>query len=380
MTNLYFNNAFSKKPFDEVVQRMMPFLQQVYENPLTESEGAERARDELSAARQSVASLIGAEPDEIYFVSSGTESNNWALKGAAYARQKKKNHLVVSEIEHFSVYQTAQFLQRNGFEVTFIPARGEGFIDPGEIAVSIRPGTALVSIQAASDEIGVIQNLSEISSLKSRFDDVYFHTDAIQYACYEGISTSQWPFDLVSLSSNALYGPAGIAALYVRSGTRLIPMFHGGMQEGGMRPGLQSIGLAAGFGEAARVVSEKRDIWKEKLAALQQKCFDGFDLLNVAVTGSRSCRTVDNIHVLADVDGEALLTLLLSEGIASSSGSTCYQYAQKESHVLKAIGVTREQARGSLLFTLSHDHDLKSVQILLESFSEIVEHLRKVKP
>jgi cysteine desulfurase len=379
MKNLHFNNAFSKQPLPEVIERMIPFLREHFENPLTESDQAEQIRQEIQHARESVAALLDVRPEEIYFVSSGTEANNWALKGVAYAHQKSKRHLVLTAIEHFSVYQTAQFLERQGFEVTYVPVTREGFVDPDAIAGAIRPTTILVSVQGASDEIGVIQNLDAIASLKREFDDVLFHSDAIQYLCYEELPLQRIPLDLVSISCNALYGPAGIAALYIRSGTRILPLFHGGMQEEGLRPGLQSTALIAGFGQAARINLERKGIWKQRLAGLQEKCFEAMDSWHVPVTGSRSCRVVDNIHVLADVDGEALLTLLLSEGIQASSGSTCYQYAQKESHVLKALGMNPEQVKGSLLFTLSKDHDQETNDALLESFGKVLGHLRNVK-
>ena len=380
MTNLYFNNAFSKQPLQKVLDQMQPFLREHYENPLTESKGAEIAAAALESARSAVASLIEARAEEIYFVSSGTEANNWALKGAAYARQTARNHLVISQVEHFSVFQTAQFLQRHGFDVTFVPVSPEGFVDVSDVAQSIRPNTSIVSIQAASDEIGVIQNLSSIVALKERFDSVLFHTDAVQFLCYEDLSVVRAPFDMVTISSNALYGPAGIAALYVRSGTRLQPLLHGGMQEGGMRPGLQSISLAAGFGEAARIVRPNKKNWKQQLAILQERIFQYLDSLAIPITGSKVCRLVDNVHLRTDVDGEAFLTLLLEEGIRASSGSTCYQYAQKESHVMSALGIGREEAQGSILFTLSIDHDTASVDRLLECVGRVVQHLRNMKP
>ena len=380
MINLYFNNAFSKQPVLEAIETMLPYFREEYENPLTESEGGERAARVLEQSRQSVASLIHAQPEDIYFVSSGTEANNWALKGAAFAHQKKKNHIVISQIEHFSVFQTAQYLERQGFEVTAIPVSPEGFVDEHEIANSVRPSTMIVSIQAASDEIGVIQNIAAIASLKKRFDSVLFHTDAIQYLCYEELSVAQVPFDLVSISSNALYGPPGIAALFVRSGTRIVPLIHGGMQEGGKRPGLQSIALAAGFGEAAKVCRQSKKAWKHHIAQLQEQCFQQFDGWNLKVTGSRACRLVDNLHVIADVDGEALLTLLSMEGISASSGSTCYQFAQKESHVLSALNISREEAQGSILFTLSKDHDREGIGLFLERLGKSIAHLRNIKP
>jgi cysteine desulfurase len=376
--NLYFNNAFSKQPSAEVVQKMLPFWRDEFENPLTESEAADRGRGEIDHARRAVADLLKALPEEIYFVSSGTEANNWALKGAAFAN-KKKNHLVISAIEHFSIYQTAQFLERQGLEISFVPVAPDGFVDPNEVKRSIRPSTILVSIQSASDEIGVIQDLDRIVSLKNEFDDVLFHTDAIQFLGYEQLPLDRIPLDLVSLSSNALYGPSGVAALFVRKGCRIVPLLHGGMQEEGMRPGLQSIALIAGFGEAARSNATHKNDWKQNLAALQEHCFQAFDSWKLPVTGSRSCRLVDNIHVSADVDGEALLTLLLSEGIRASSGSTCYQFAQKESHVLKALGLESNQAKGSLLFTLGKDHDRESIDKFLGIFKTSLEHLRNIK-
>jgi cysteine desulfurase len=379
MTDLYFNNAFSKKPLQEIVDKMLPFLTAEFENSLTESEGAERARAEITNARAAIAGLMEAQPQEIYFVSSGTEANNWALKGTVYANRKSKNHVVLSAIEHFSVYQSAQFMQRDGIEVTFVPVSSEGFVDPDDIAEAIRPSTVVISVQSSSDEIGVIQNIARIASLKERFPDVLFHTDAIQFICYEDFSVRNHRFDLVSLSCNAIYGPPGIAALYIRNGTRITPLLHGGMQEDGMRPGLQSIALIAGFGEAAQMNLLRKKDWKEKLLPLQQSLFEACDDSHVLITGSRTCRTADNIHFAADVDGEALLTLLLSDGIRASSGSTCYQYAQKESHVLKALGFSIEHARGSVLFTLSKDHDQESVKVLIESLQRALQHLRKVK-
>jgi cysteine desulfurase len=358
---------------------MDPFLREKFENPLTESDQADHVRQEIQQARESVAVLLQAQPEEIYFVSSGTEANNWALKGIAYAHQKTKKHLIISSIEHFSVYQTAQFLARQGFEVTYVPVTREGFVDPDEVAAAIRPSTVLVSIQAASDEIGVIQNLDAIASLKHEYDTVLFHSDAIQFLCYEELPLQRIPLDLVSISSNALYGPSGIAALYIRNGTRILPLFHGGMQEDGLRPGLQSTALIAGFGEAARINQKRKGKWKQRLAELQEKCFEAMDSFHIPVTGSRNCRVVDNLHVLADVDGEAFLTLLLSEGIQASSGSTCYQYAQKESHVLKALGMTPEQVKGSLLFTLGKEHDKESNKTLLEAFGKTLAYLRTIR-
>jgi cysteine desulfurase len=378
MSNGYFNNAFSKQPLREAVESMQPFLREEFENPLTESEGGERARATITQAKTRIAELIGASPEEIYFVSSGTEANNWAVKGAAWHKEKK--HLVISAIEHFSIYQPALFLRRHGFDVSIVPVDSDGLVDPDQVAAAIRASTVLVAIQCASDEIGVVQNYAAVAALKERYPEVLFHTDAVQFLCYESLDVRSARFDLISLSSNALYGPSGIAALYIRKGTRLQPLLHGGMQEEGMRPGLQSMALVAGFGKAAEVNLREKKLWKEHLSRLQRKLFTIPDRFGIRLTGSRANRLVDNLHLLADVDGEAILALLEERGIHASSGSTCYTYAQKESHVLEALGISSEYARGALLFTLSIDHTDDDVEGLDQSFADVLSHLRSLKP
>lgn len=378
--SLYFNNAFSKRPLEEVTQTMLPFIADEYENPLTESEGAERARKSLEFARIQVAALINARSSEIFFVSSGTEANNWALKGLAQAWAGKKDHIVISAIEHFSIYQTAQFLSRHGCKVTIVPVDSEGMINPDDVANAISPATFAVSIQSASDEVGVIQNIQALTNLKKKFPEIVFHTDAIQFICYEALDLQSMPFDLVSISSNAIYGPPGAAALFVREGTRIVPLIHGGMQEGGMRAGLQSIANIVGFGKAAEINKNSKRKWKQQLSGIQKHFLRSFDDFQIPITGSRTSRLCDNIHVIVDVDGEALLSLLLAEGIRATAGSTCYEYAQKESHVLKALGIDAEAARGAILFTLGIDVSTQDVDQVLSILSVNVEHLRKLKP
>lgn len=378
--SLYFNNAFSKRPLQDVIQSMLPFLNDEYENPLTESEGAERARAALDLARTQIADLIQAKSSEIFFVSCGTEANNWALKGLAQAWADKKDHIVISAVEHFSVYQTAQFLNRHGCKVTIIPVDSEGIVNADDVANAILPSTFAVSIQSASDEVGVIQNIQALSKLKQRFPEVIFHTDAIQFLCYEDFNLQLMPFDLVSISSNAIYGPSGVAALFVRDGTRIIPLIHGGMQEGGMRPGSQSIANIVGFGTAAGINKTSKRKWKQQLSGLQNQFFRCFDELEVPISGSRKSRLCDNVHVSVDVDGEALLSLLLAEGVRASTGSTCYEYAQKESHVLKAMGIDADAARGAILFTAGIDVSGQDVDQVCGILRTNIDHLRKLKP
>ncbi len=378
MSSLYFNNAFSKQPLAEVVAAMQPYLRDDFENPLTESDGAEIVRDVIQKARESVAAVIHANANEIYFVSSGTEANNWALKGSVWNKSRK--HLVISAVEHFSVYQTAQFLQRQGFDLTLVPVSSAGIVDPVDLKRAIRDTTVLVSVQSGSDEIGVIQNLEEIAGLKRRFPDVLFHTDAIQFVCYEDLDVQQLPFDLLSLSSNAIYGPPGIAALYIREGTRMIPLIHGGMQEEGMRAGLQSPSLIVGFGKAAEIDMIRKSKWKVDLMDRRQQLFDLGDRFDVPVAGSRVQRLADNVLLLTDVDGEAVLTLLLERGVRASSGSTCDPYAQKESHVLKALGIRPEGARGAVLLTPGVDQTENDISFCCGFLEEVLTHLRRIKP
>lgn len=380
MSSLYFNNAFTKQPLVEVADAMQPFLRDEFENPLTESSGGEKARAVLENARVNVARLLHARPAEIFFSSSGTEANNWALKGLAQAWQSRKDHIVISAIEHFSVYQTAQFLQRQGFRVTIVPVSSAGLVDPDNVKGAVTPSTFLISILAASDEIGVIQDLSGIASLKADFPDVIFHSDAIQYICYEDLNLEEMPFDLASVSSNGIYGPSGIAALFIREGTRIVPLLHGGMQEEGLRPGLQSTALAAGFGKAAEINLRQKRSWKEQIRRHQSRILQVLDQLALTLSGSRSSRLVDNVHMIADVDGEALLTLLLEENIRASTGSTCYQYAQKESHVLQALGIDSVRARGAVLFTSGIDQTNEDIDFLCDALTGVIRHLRKMKP
>jgi cysteine desulfurase len=378
--SLYFNNAFSKRPIQEVAKSMQPFLSERFENPLTESEGGEHARNAIETARTNVASLLNAKPNELYFVSSGTEANNWALKGLAYAWQGKKDHIVISAVEHFSVYQAAQFLNRYGIKVSIVPVDHQGKVDPDAVAKAIQPSTFAVSIQCASDEVGVIQDYQSISKLKSNFPDVVFHTDAVQFVAYEELNLQKESFDLVSISSNAIYGPAGVAALFIRAGTRIVPLIHGGMQEDGLRAGLQSVASIVGFGKAAEITKESRKQWKSLLAELQKNLFKKFEELDLPITGSKTDRLVDNFHGIVDVDGEALLSLLLEDGISASTGSTCYQFAQKESHVLKAMGIDNQSAHGAILFTTGIDVASEDLDITTESLAKNLKHLRSLKP
>jgi len=380
MSSLYFNNAFSKQPLPEVVRAMMPFLRDHFHNPLTESDDADFVRSAEEKARHQVAALLNAGAGEIFFVSSATEANNWALKGIASAWAGRKRHMVISAIEHFSTYQAAEYLARNGFELSLVPVDSAGRVDPAEVARLIRPETFLVSILAGSDEIGVIQDLSALSELKNRFPEVIFHTDAVQYLCYEELDVRTRLFDLLSFSSNALYGPAGIAALYIREGTRIVPLLHGGMQEDGRRPGMQSAALIVGFGQTAEINLREKARWRERMLILQQKLVGALNRLGAPVTGPVDHRLVDNAHATFGVDGEALLTLLLSEGISASTGSTCYQFAQKESHVLKAIGMAPERARGGVLFTAGIDQTEEAIGLLTESLERHVQHLRLLAP
>jgi cysteine desulfurase len=380
MSSLYFNNAFSKQPLLEVQRAMLPYIRDEFENPLTESTGAEKARTVLENARSQAARLVNASPSEIFFVSSGTEANNWALKGISQVFAGKKDHIIISSIEHFSVYQTSLFLQRNGFEVSIIPVDKEGRLNADDVARAITPQTFLVSVLAASDEIGVIQPVRELAGLKKRFPEVLFHTDGVQYLCYEELDLQEYPFDLVSFSSNALYGPPGIAALFIREGTRIVPLIHGGMQEEGLRAGLQSIALAAGFAKAADMNFRNKKSWKEKISHYQRRLIDLLDELRVPLTGSRKNRLIDNIHGVFDVDGEALLTLLGERNIQASSGSTCYQYAQKESHVLQGLGIDKHSAQGAVLFTVGIQQTEQDLDVFCEVLTETTAHLRRLKP
>ena len=365
-----------------VLQVMQPFFTEHYGNPTSFHNLGERPRLALAEAREKVAGLLGADPQEIIFTASASEANNLALKGLAAARRKKGNHIISSAIDHFSVLNPLRTLEKEGYAVTLLPVDRDGLLDPEQLREAITEETILVSIQAANPEIGTLQRLPELTAV-AREKGIPFHTDATAAAGFVPLDVEETGVDLLTLAGDQFYGPKGSGALYVRRGTRLLPLLEGGIQEKGRRAGTENVPAIVGLGEAARLAREDLAQRSSKLSVLrdtlQEKLFAAVPHLHL--NGHPHLRLPHNLHVSVEfVEGEALLIHLNMAGIYVSSGSTCTSQALKSSHVLQAVGLASELAQGSLLLTLGPDSKPDDAPYVAEQLSRIAELLRRMSP
>ena len=369
----------SGSPVDpRVVEAMLPYMTERFGNPSSLHSAGDPARDALELARRSVAALIGAAPNEIVFTSGATEANNLALKGAALRLKDKGRHIVASVIEHRSVVTPLKYLERNGFEVTFVGVDHEGFVDPSAVAAAIRPDTVLVSVMMANGEIGTIEPVGEIATI-ARGKGIPFHTDAVAAEAWVPIDLSTLPFDLLTLSSNDIYGPKGAGALYVRKGTRIESEIHGGGQERGLRSGTENIPGIVGFGKAAEIARVEMAADVSRVKKLRYRLLDGIlgSIPDVALNGPRDRRLPNNVNArFAYIEGESLILSLDMEGIQASTGSACSTKTLEPSYVLLATGVKHEEAHGSLQLTLGRWTTDEDVDLVLEALPRIVKRLR----
>ena len=370
-------------PVDPVVlQAMLPFFGEHYGNPTSFHNLGERPRKALAEAREKVAGLLGAGPEEIIFTSSASEANNMALKGIAAARRNKGNHIITSALDHFSVLNPLRTLEKGGFAVTQLPVDKFGVVDPDQLREAITGETILISIQAANPEIGTLQPLAQLTAV-AREKGVPFHTDATAAAGFVLLDVEETGVDLLTLAGDQFYGPKGSAALYVRRGTRLLPLLEGGIQEKGRRAGTENVPAIVGLGEAASLARENLAARSSKLSALrnslQKNLFDVVPHLHL--NGHPQARLPHNLHISVEfVEGEALLIHLNMAGIYVSSGSTCTSQALKSSHVLQAVGLATELAQGSLLLTLGPGSEADDAPYVAEQLSRIATLLRRMSP
>lgn len=377
---VYLDNIAAKPVDPRVVQAMQPYLQEIFGNPSSLHSWGRQAQAGLNKARGQVAALVGAQPEEIIFTSSGSEANNLALKGLLAASKKK--HLIVSAIEHFSVLQIAKRLEKQGYQVTYLPVNEYGQVSLDELKKAINSETALVSIQHANSEVGTIQPIAEIGAI-CRQQGVIFHTDAVVTAGLLPLNVRQFSVDALTLTANQFYGPLGAAALYVRKGVRLQPQIEGGIQENGRRAGTENVAAVVGMGKAAEIAAKEKDIWAEKLTVLRDKLITGLlsVIPNARLNGHPALRLPDNVNIgIEFIEGESMLLMLDMAGVAASSGSACTSRALKASHVLKAMGVPHEKIHGSLLFTLGKQNSDEEINYVLKTLPPIVERLRAMSP
>lgn len=379
---VYADNAATTKLSPAVLEAMMPYLTEEYGNPSSLYRFGNHAKRAIEQARKEVADVLGAEPFEILFTGGGTEADNWVKEIMLSLKARGKNHFITSAVEHHALLHSAQRLQKEGFEVTFIPVDREGRIDPEQVRAAIRPETGLVSIMFANNEIGTIYPIKEIGAI-CRQAGVLFHTDAVQAAGHLPINVKEMNIDLLSLSAHKFHGPKGVGAFYCRRGIPLPSLIDGGAQERGKRAGTENVAGIVGLGAALRLANEEMSEASARVSAMRDRLIDGIlqTVPMCRLNGPRHNRLPGNCNIsFLGIEGESLLLRLDLAGIAASSGSACASSSLDPSHVLLAIGLPHEVAHGSVRLSLSDYNTEEDVDYILEKLPEIVSTLRSMSP
>jgi cysteine desulfurase len=370
-------------PIDErVLSAMLPYLKEEFGNPSSIYSLAQWARRAVEEAREKLAKLLNADPKEIIFTSGGTESDNFAIKGIAYANQDRGKHIITSQIEHHAVLNTCKFLEKQGFQITYLPVDRYGVVDLDALEKSITPQTILISIMFANNEVGTIQPIKKIGEIAKRHG-VYFHTDAVQAVGKIPIDVKELGIDLLSLSAHKFYGPKGVGALYVRKGVKISSFIQGGEQERGRRGGTENVAGIVGLGKAAEIAQEEMAEEEKRVRALRDELERRLleRIPEVVLNGHPQNRLYNTLSICVKyVEGESMLINLDREGICASSGSACTSGSLEPSHVLLAMGVPPEVAHGSLRFSLGKFNKEEDVERVSEVLPSIVEELRKISP
>lgn len=382
MTRVYFDHAATTPTRPEVVQAMLPYYQEKWGNPSSLHLSGQEARAGMDLARQHVAALLGALPEEIVFTSSGTEADNQALIGTTIAQEKKGNHIITTQIEHHAVLHTAQFMEKRGMRLTYLPVDSHGLVDPDDVRKAITDQTILVSVMHANNEIGTIEPIAEIGAI-CRERGVVFHTDAVQTVGHIPVNVRELNVDMLSLSAHKFYGPKGVGALFVRKGVRVAPLIYGGGHERGRRSSTENVPGIVGLGEAARLAAQDLE-WEVKHSAELRDALIAQVLKNVPdsqLTGHPTQRLPNNASfVVRYIEGESMLLNLDFEGFAVSSGSACTSGSLEPSHVLLAIGLPHEVAHGSIRVSVGRGNTLAEVARFVSVFPPIVAKLRAMSP
>jgi cysteine desulfurase len=382
MNRVYLDHASATPIRKRVLEEILPYFREYFSNPSNVYDMGSDIKQVIEAQRAKVAALIGAGPSEIIFTSSGAEANNLAVKGVAFSRQKKGNHIIISSIEHHSVLNSARFLERLDFETTFLPVDENGLIDPDHLRKAIRPETILVSIMHANNEIGTIEPISKLSAI-CREKGVIFHTDAIASVGNIPVDVHELDVDLLSLSGVSLGAPKGTGALYYGEKVRLMPLIHGGIQESGRRGGTENVPGIVGLGKAAELAKEGLSAKMKHVQNLRDRLITGIHnaIDEVRLTGHPEIRLPSHASFcFKAVEGEALIFMLTQQGIYSNTGSACASKALKTSPVLSAIGIPPDLAQGSLVFTIQKDNFLEEIEYVLDKLPAAVEKLRSFSP
>ena len=379
---IYADNAATTKISKPVLDAMMPYLTEEYGNPSSIYAIGRKSKRIIEDAREKVAELLGAEPREIFFTSSGTESDNWALRGAAEAlKAKGKTHIITSAIEHHAVLHTVKALEKEGFTATYLPVNSEGFVSVSDIENAITDKTAIVSIMFANNEIGTIQPIKEIGEI-CRKKGVYFHTDAVQAVTHVPINVKELNVDTLSLSAHKFHGPKGVGIFYLRKGVRINNLLYGGGQENSRRPSTENTAYIVGAAKALELGISEMEKREAHLKKMRNRLWEGLkDIPRCRLNGSLENRVSGNLNVSFEgVEGEAILLSLDFKGIAASSGSACTSGSLDPSHVLLAIGLPHEIAHGSVRYSFSEDITEEDIDYIIEATKEVISKLRAMSP
>ena len=384
MNKIYLDHAATTPIAPEVFAAMEPYLKEYYGNPSSVYTLGQQAAQAISGARERVANAIGAKEEEIIFTGGGSESDNLAIKGVAFALKDKGRHIVTSKIEHPAIINTCQQLEKYfGFEITYLDVDKEGFVDPEDVKKSLKDDTILVSIMMANNEIGTIEPIKEIASIV-RERDIYFHTDAVQAIGQIPIDVNELGVDMLSISSHKINGPKGVGALYVRKGVRILPLIAGGAQERNRRAGTENVAGIVGFGKAIEIATENLEENVAYLRRLRDKLITGIEknIKDTILNGPRDeHRLVNNVNFsFRYVEGESILLNLDMLGIAASSGSACSSGSLDPSHVLLSIGHTHETAHGSIRFSLGKGNTEEEIDYVLDVLPGIITKIREMSP
>ena len=379
---IYLDHASTTPTDPEVVEAMLPWFTEEFGNPSTVYSLGLSAADAVQQARESIAGTIGAEADEIYFTSGGTESDNWAVTGAADALQKKGRHLITSAIEHHAILETMEHLEKRGCEVTRVPVDSGGLVDPEAVRKAIRPDTILVSIMHGNNEVGTIEPITEIGKI-TREAGVLLHSDVVQTAGKMPLDVNELGLDMLSMSAHKFYGPKGVGLMYMRKRTRITPLFHGGAQERGRRAGTLNVPGVVGMAKALELCRERMADDAARETELRDRLWERLsnNIEAIHLNGSMEHRLPNNLNVRLDgIEGESMILMLDMEGICVSSGSACTTGSLEPSHVLLALGIPQELAHGSLRVTLGRSTTAEHIDHFVNVFPPIVARLREMSP
>ncbi len=379
---IYLDNAATTQVYPEVFEEMKPYFTEYYGNPSSVYQFAQESKNKVERAREEIAEMLNAKPEEIYFTGGGSESDNWALVATAETYAKKGKHIITSKIEHHAILHTCEYLESRGYEVTYLDVDENGLIDLEQLKKSIREDTILISIMSANNEIGTIQPIAEIGKI-AKEHGIFFHTDAVQAFGHIPINVEEMQIDMLSASGHKIHGPKGIGFLYIRKNVRIGAFIHGGSQERGKRAGTHNVPGIVGLAAAAKIARENLESNIEYETKLRDYAISRIEneIPFAVLSGHRTKRLPNNIHFcFRFIEGESMLILLDQAGICGSSGSACTSGSLDPSHVLLAIGRPHEIAHGSLRLTLSEKNTKEEIDKVVDELKKIIERLRSMSP